>query len=265
MCNITNELEILNEICPLYTNGTSKRPIRHDFFKNIKTEIQAYLLGFYVADGSLNLQRNTIRIKVSKIDSEIIDLFQNYISPEAYTKLNKSTVQMGTNNKEITIKETYQIDISSIILSNSLQSQGYGEGKTYLDMSMPKIAKNLIPHFIRGYFDGDGWLTYAVRKPNPNNREKNYRVSATFGITSKTKTLLLEIQQYFKEVNIKTNINYVKSSDTYRLCCSSRKEICKIFNHLYNDSKFYLLRKFNKFNYYANTEVSQIITDHRNA
>ena len=42
-------------------------------------------------------------------------------------------------------------------------------------------------------------------------------------------------------------------------------EICKIFNHLYNDSKFYLLRKFNKFNYYANTEVSQIITDHRNA
>ena len=32
-----------------------------------------------------------------------------------------------------------------------------------------------------------------------------------------------------------------------------------------NNSNFYLSRKFDKFNYYVNTEVSQIITDHRNA
>ena len=34
---------------------------------------------------------------------------------------------------------------------------------------------------------------------------------------------------------------------------------------LYNDSKFYLSRKFNIIDYYVNTEVSQLITDHRNA
>ena len=39
----------------------------------------------------------------------------------------------------------------------------------------------------------------------------------------------------------------------------------KLFNLLYNDSNFYLKRKYKKFNYYVNTEVSQIITDHRNA
>lgn len=39
----------------------------------------------------------------------------------------------------------------------------------------------------------------------------------------------------------------------------------QIIDLLYNDSNFYLKRKFEKFNYYVNTEVSQIIADHRNA
>ena len=56
-----------------------------------------------------------------------------------------------------------------------------------------------------------------------------------------------------------------KRDDMYRLCTSSKGELIKIFNLLYIDSNFYLKRKFEKFNYYVNTEVSQIITDHRNA
>ena len=51
----------------------------------------------------------------------------------------------------------------------------------------------------------------------------------------------------------------------YRLCTSSKEEVEKIFHLLYDNSNFWLNRKFNKFNYYVNTEVSQIITDHRNA
>lgn len=45
----------------------------------------------------------------------------------------------------------------------------------------------------------------------------------------------------------------------------NKKEIEKIYNLLYNDSNFYLERKFNKFNYYVNTEINQLIADHRNA
>ena len=55
----------LNEICPLYKNGTSKREIRHDFFKSIETEIQAYLLGFIMSDGSVNEERHTLSININ--------------------------------------------------------------------------------------------------------------------------------------------------------------------------------------------------------
>lgn len=51
----------------------------------------------------------------------------------------------------------------------------------------------------------------------------------------------------------------------YRISTSSKKEVEKIFHLLYDNSNFYLSRKFDKFNYYVNTEVNQLITDHRNA
>ena len=45
--------EYLNKHYPLYTNHVSKREIRHDFFKNIDTELHAYLLGLIMSDGSI--------------------------------------------------------------------------------------------------------------------------------------------------------------------------------------------------------------------
>ena len=74
-----------------------------------------------------------------------------------------------------------------------------------------------------------------------------------------------EFKQFFEDHNIKVNLNYIKRDDMYRLKTSSKKEIEKIFYMLYDNSEFYLKRKFEKFDYYVNTEVSQLIADHRNA
>lgn len=51
----------------------------------------------------------------------------------------------------------------------------------------------------------------------------------------------------------------------YRLSIGSRKCLIEVYNLLYNNSYCFLKRKYNKFSYYVNTEVNQIITDHRNA
>ena len=260
----SKQLEIINSTCPLYKNGTSKRELRHDFFKNIETELQAYLLGFHAADGSINLKRWTLRIKVTKTDSEIIELFQNSISPEAYTR-DVSGFNTVIREKEVTTKTASEISIASKILVNDIINYGYVQNKTCFELKLPNIDDELLRHFIRGYFDGDGSIIGGVRKPNSKNREVNYRVSRAFNIDSKKQNILIEIQNFFSKHNIKTNINYIMRDDMYRLCTSSKEEIEKIFHLLYDDSNFYLNRKFNKFNYYVNTEVSQIITDHCNA
>lgn len=51
----------------------------------------------------------------------------------------------------------------------------------------------------------------------------------------------------------------------YRLATASIKKVKQIFNLLYESSEFYLSRKFNKFNHYVNTEVTQLIAEYRNA
>ena len=63
------QIKIIEQICPLYKNGTSKRELRHDFFKEINTEIQAYLLGFHAADGRINDERlkNCNKIQIKKL------------------------------------------------------------------------------------------------------------------------------------------------------------------------------------------------------
>lgn len=255
----------LNEICPLYKNGTSKREIRHDFFKNIQTEIQAYLLGFIMSDGSVNEKRHTLTININIQDSEIFELFK-IISPTAYIKEQKPYESKATvRGYTVKNKGSIRLQIASIILLNDLKKYGVVERKTYNQLSIPNISDNLIRHFIRGYFDGDGHITYSVRKPNPSNREINYRLNCTFGISSKTNNLLIEIQKWLSEKNINVNINYIKRDDMYGLNISSRQVIINIFHLLYDNSFNYLSRKFTKFNYYVNTEVSQIIADHRNA
>ena len=71
--------------------------------------------------------------------------------------------------------------------------------------------------------------------------------------------------KFFNDNDIKINLNYLSRDDMYRIKTSSKKECAKIFHLLYDNSNFYLSRKYIKFNHYVNTEVTQLIDEYRNA
>ena len=120
-------------------------------------------------------------------------------------------------------------------------------------------------HFIRGYFDGDGCFTASLRKPNPKNREKNYRISMNVNFVAKTKSLLEEISNFLIKFGISSRVYFTKSSNCYRLFICSKASV-KVFYHLiYKDCNFFLRRKFDKFSHHVNTEVTQLIAEYRNA
>ncbi len=157
---------------------------------------------------------------------------------------------------------SFGVDITSAELQNSLVKLGIGYRKTYCNLSIPKeIPLDLIRHFIRGYFDGDGCITgYSLQE-----KGKNPRFRIRFDIDAKNNHLLSGFLVFFAKHNIKLNLNYLKRDDMYRLTTGSKKEVEKIFHLLYDNSNFYLSQKFNKFDHYVNTEVSQLIAEHRNA
>ena len=259
--NKKEQIKFIEDNYPLTTNHISNRRIRHDIFSKIETELQAYLLGFYAADGNINEKRKTFRIHLQKQDSELVYLYKDIISPDARTFTVEEHKTTGRNGQEVNAHESFGVDITSAKLCTDLVNLGIGYNKSYSDLHIPEMPESLIRHFIRGYFDGDGCVTIWLSK----EKGKSDRVRGKFDICAKSASILNEFIKFFATHDIKINLNYLKRDDMYRISTSSKKELEKIYNMLYKDSNFYLSRKFNKFDHYVNTEVTQLIAEYRNA
>ena len=61
--NKIEQIKFIEDNYPLELHHIAKREIRHTFFSDIKTELQAYLLGFFAADGSINEKRKTFKFR----------------------------------------------------------------------------------------------------------------------------------------------------------------------------------------------------------
>lgn len=261
-----NKKEQLNKIetlAPLTNNRKGYRAVRHLIFNNIQTELQAYLLGFHAADGSVEEDRAKFKITLNEKDVNSVNLFRDIISPTArtYFSENKQMHNLRTD-KNYTINPNYSLEICSRQLVNDLISYGFGKNKTYKELHIPKFNNDeLTIAFIRGYFDGDGCITGWYQKDGDRER---FRCS--FDICGKTKTLLQEIIDFlYNKYNIKINMNYITRDDMYRIKTSSLKMVKLLFKVLYSDAHYYMERKYLKFNHFANTEVTQLIAEYRNA
>lgn len=264
--NKEEQIRFIKDNYPATTHHTSTRRIRHDFFSKIETELQAYLLGFYAADGSIDEKRKTLRIELQKEDSEIVYLFKDSISTDArlYSTIEREFV--GPRGNMIHAHGNIGVDITSSKICNDLVNLGIGYNKSYNNNHIPvQIPSNLIRHFIRGYFDGDGSICGYTRTDKRNPSKIRKRFCRQWDICAKKASILIDIQKFFSEHNININITYEKRDDMFRLRTSSKKEVAKIYNLLYNDSNFYLSRKYNKFNHYVNTEDLQLIAETCNA
>lgn len=85
---------------------------------------------------------------------------------------------------------SFGVDIASSKLCNDLVNLGFGYRKSYCDLHLPNIKKDLLIHFIRGYFDGDGLFSGGISQPK---HRKNKVVRMYFTIESKKVTILNEI------------------------------------------------------------------------
>ena len=113
------------------------------FFENIDNQDKAYFLGLMFSDGSVNSNCNQCYLKLK--DEDVIIKFKEALKcdyPIIY--------------KEFPWK-SYTLEISSKKICNDLVNLGCVPNKTKV-LRFPNLKKGLIRHFIRGYFDGDGWL-----------------------------------------------------------------------------------------------------------
>ena len=116
-----------------------------------------------------------------------------------------------------------------------MKEKGIVENKT-LKLKFPTeeiVPKKLINHFIRGYFDGDGSLSYWTRYGKTKTL-RNYLLGFT-GMED----VLQGILEYFN----KTNIVIKPHNNAYEFNIGGNCQLKNILNLLYKDAHVYLDRK----------------------
>ena len=92
------------------------------------------------------------------------------------------------------------------------------------------MREDLIRHFIRGYFDGDGSIY--------QNKTKNLK---SFNVVSASLTFINSIINVFEKLDITICISDVEN--LYRIYVSNYDGINKIYDYMYNKKCYCLNRK----------------------
>lgn len=125
------------------------------FFCSYNKE-SCYWAGFILADGYIRKNSNNLHIKIKKEDDEHLKNFLRTIG-----------VQEVDVNKLIKYKYNYvyfDLFIEDLVfgLKNFFS---IGNKKSLIALVDNKIPENLLSHFIRGYFDGDGSISNSKKYP----------------------------------------------------------------------------------------------------
>lgn len=227
-----------------------KYNINASYFKNINTEYKAYILGFIYADGSVyqppgNRQLN-FRIGVQERDSYILDQLS----------LAAAGGHKHIVNTPSSIKKGYQpqvcVNISSNELCQDLINLGCSIRKSKEGMKFPQLSPEMIPHFIRGFLDGDGSVilkkqSYKYKRKTsysiPNSHQDRFKLVLAFSSTDKE--FLLEIAKHL-QVEKPYITEKVRTIMNYILWIEVKADVQKSIMYLYGDCNYFLQRKYNK-------------------
>ena len=204
-----------------------KYTLNENYFNKIFSSNQSYILGFIYADGSVNTNRGSLDICISKKDESILQFIKEELkySGEIKTKI--------INNNEYSI-----LSIFSKKLIGDLNKIGIIQNKTFESKMLPIVPEHLVNDLLRGFFDGDG----SIHKKG----NTGYAVSFSSNIS-----ILQIIKSYLEKMSIKSsNIRLRDKNSIYSgiLEICGNNQILKLFDLLYNKNENFRLKiKYDKF------------------
>ena len=149
--SITPLLAILKKY-NIQVKSSKKYTFDENYFENIDTEEKAYWLGFFYADGCVRVRKTNSE---SKLKLSIKDI----------SHLEKFKKSINGNNKILNINDkTAYLSLNTRVFTNHLINNGCTERKTFTIKFPYFLNDDLIRHFIRGYFDGDGSISTSQTK-----------------------------------------------------------------------------------------------------
>ena len=236
---ITHLLERFNIPMRTQSEATRTYPLNESFFDNIDTPIKAYFLGFLYADGNNYTKKNEISIELSDIDKTHLEKLSSLIyvdnnKPELFYRAPKSTFDKKYQ-KIYTSRATYRLRFRNKHISEILDRHGMVPAKSLVLTFPDFLNKALYHHFIRGYFDGDGCLSFKYG-------DTRFPTISILG----TKSFCTSIQKIISAKNIKSSVK-CRNKTLYAFTISSSKAMLSFLDWIYQDADLYLQRKHDKY------------------
>lgn len=206
--------------------------VNTEFFKTWSPEM-AYVLGFFTADGCLTINpRGSHYIELACNDRDVLEKIRRAMN---------SKHKIGSKTRTLpNQKQGYRLQIGSKAMFGDLQKLGFTVKKSNT-VTLPDIPKPYLNDFLRGYFDGDGSVTFA--KYWRKNRGRHMKCIVVV-FTSGSKQLLSQLARRIRQqLNITTS--KVIYHQGYRLSYWYRKAT-QLLEKLYERPTIFMQRKFDK-------------------
>ena len=205
-----------------------------NYFDKIDTPNKAYVLGMIFADGNNYCipGKNALTIVLQEEDRDVLERIRQEIEYDAPLHFD------NMKKKKEVYHNTYRLVVCDEYMCHKLLELGVVNNKS-LKITFPNyISEELLPHFIRGYFDGDGSVYYD------NKRHKaGTSICGTYNFVS-------HISDILHKMGIKNHIYHPKQcgdNDTYVVVTSGNKSSYSFLTWLYQDADIKMERKYNKY------------------
>lgn len=193
-----------------------------NFFDKIDTEEKSYWAGFIAADGNIRKDFHKMRIELNIQDKTHLEKFRKSIDGDM-------PVRESIRPKN----HSCYIDLNSVKICKDLDKIGITPNKSLtLNVDLSSISEELVHHFYRGYFDGDGIICHTIQ---------DGKVRWQIGFIG-TEKFLTDMMNFY-------GLQHQLSScgNNFRFNFSRFKDVKHITSILYKDAKIYLDRKYEKF------------------
>lgn len=208
----------------------SDKRFNYDKFNVIDTEEKAYWLGFIFADGYISSNGFIFGIGLKSYDVGHLHKFNRFM------ECTDNNVRYHPKKTEDKVFDLYQWEIRNEKLWNNLNSYGCVPNKS-LVLKFPdkKIFNDeeLIRHFIRGYWDGDGCITFTPKT----------KIASVLG----TYEFLNELKKHVPSIQDNNVYNHNSLNDKTYLIQTSHLKAYQTVKYLYKNSTIYLDRKYEKY------------------
>lgn len=222
-----------------------KYNVNDNYFDIIDNQNKAYILGFLYADGC-NYERGYFKIDLQEEDKYMLEIFKKELNFKGNITCSFKGGYKKFGEEEFLCKPCYRLSIYSKQLCSQLKLKGCVPNKSNI-MSFPNekiLPKELQRHFIRGFMDGNGTISYWIDNRNTNHKK------FSFGICGTTEIVTFICNMIDNKFDTHSDIRSRfpdRDNNNVQSNISGNRNIERILNWIYEDANLYLDRKYNKY------------------